>query len=107
MNPRIPISSWRQNTYNIRSIKIKVGDKIMQCGMRSALYSKNVTFTKFLPKMREIKFPQCPHCATAFLTNLDVPCIHFLYTLRTRSTRSKNLFNCMVARFSVTNFSFS
>ena len=26
------------------------------------LFSKTVTFTKYLPKMREREFPQFPHC---------------------------------------------
>ena len=29
----------------------------------SNLFSKHVAFTKFLPKMRESKFPKLPHCA--------------------------------------------
>ena len=29
----------------------------------SNLFSKTVTFTKFLPKMRESKFPEFSHCA--------------------------------------------
>ena len=36
----------------------------------SNLFSKTVTFTKFLLKMREREFPQFPHCAVLLWNNI-------------------------------------
>ena len=36
----------------------------------SNFFSKNVTFTKFLPKVRETKFQQFPHCVFVEMKNL-------------------------------------
>ena len=36
----------------------------------SNFFSKHVTLTKFLPKMRESKFPKLPHCALRTVKNL-------------------------------------
>ena len=43
--------------------------KISSNQLFSNFFSKTVTFTKFLPKMHESKFPEFPHCALQWICN--------------------------------------